>query len=102
MDLLPKEQFVLSRDVDFDQIFRIPIGDYEVGLIVIFCDKDDVWIVFDFFFGDEGHHVFGVPAAGDGWFPDCTEIAGQDRHPHHDGHCQTDGHRQNPGPWLWG
>lgn len=61
MDLLPKEQFVLSRDVDFDQIFRIPIGDYEVGLIVIFGDEDDVRIVFDFFFSDEGHHVFCVP-----------------------------------------
>lgn len=52
---------ILAGNADAVRFFCFIIGDQERGGAVIFGNEQDIWVMQQLFFGNEGHHVLGIP-----------------------------------------
>lgn len=52
---------ILAGNADAIRFFCFIIGDQERGDAVIFGNEQDIGVMQQLFFGNEGHHVLGVP-----------------------------------------
>ncbi len=52
---------ILAGNADAIRFFCYIIGDQEGGGAVISGNEQDIWVMQQLFFGNEGHHILGVP-----------------------------------------
>lgn len=58
---LTDPQGILAGNTDAVRFSTFIIGDQEGGVAVISGNEQDIWVMQQLLFGNEGHHVLGIP-----------------------------------------